>query len=222
MEQPCHKCGQAVEEGVPFCPHCSAPQIRVVVAEAAQGVAVQADGAYAGSGALPASRTVPVLALPMEWSQVVKPCALAALIAAVAMVLGLMVPLIAVLGAGFLAVAFYRRNHPHVAVRAGSGARLGAVCGVFCSGMTAILGALRVAILHEGNAIRNWILDQVRQTAVRFPGPQSQPGLEFMRSPVGLMFMLAFLLVAGAVLLVLLSTLGGALGGALLGRRDKN
>ena len=35
MEQPCYKCGQTVEEGIPFCPHCSAPQIRVVVAEPA-------------------------------------------------------------------------------------------------------------------------------------------------------------------------------------------
>ena len=33
MEQPCYKCRQLVEEGRPFCPHCGAPQIRVLVAE---------------------------------------------------------------------------------------------------------------------------------------------------------------------------------------------
>src|SRR5512146_1503001 len=30
MEHACHKCGAAVEDGVPFCPHCNAPQIRVM------------------------------------------------------------------------------------------------------------------------------------------------------------------------------------------------
>src|SRR5437763_1728658 len=87
-----HKHGGNVEaqEGVPFCPHCSAPQIRVLVAEPtpsplafAPAIAVQ------DSDVLPASQTVPVLALPMQWSQAAKPCALAALVAALLMSLGL-------------------------------------------------------------------------------------------------------------------------------------
>ncbi len=221
MEQPCYKCGQVVEEGVPFCPHCGAPQIRVVIAEPPAVLAVAADGA-AGATALPASQTVPVLALPMQWSRAVKPCALAALISALAMVLKLMVPLIAVLGAGFLAVAFYRRSNPDIALRAGAGARLGALCGIFCSGMTAVLTALRVAILHEGEQIRNILLEGIRQTAARYPDPQFQASLDFMRSPAGLMFMLAGVLFVGVLLFLVLGTFGGTLGGALLGRRDKN
>lgn len=30
MEHACHRCGATIEEGIPFCPSCSAPQIRVV------------------------------------------------------------------------------------------------------------------------------------------------------------------------------------------------
>ena len=220
MEQPCYKCGQVVDEGRPFCPHCAASQIRVVVAEpvpAAKSFA-EADGTPQGQ-ALPASQTVPVLALPVQWSQALKPCALAALIAAVLMVFKLMVPLIAAIGAGFAAVAFYRQQNPATAVTARDGARLGAICGLFCSGMTAILAALRVAVMHEREEIRNTLLEIVRQTAARYSDPQFQASLEFWRSPAGLVLMLTGIAVFGLVALILLGSLGGALGGAVLGRR---
>lgn len=224
MEQPCYKCGQTVEQGTPFCPHCSAPQIRVVIAEPApQPLAFSAAATISqDSDVLPASQTVPLLALPMQWSQTLKPCALAALIAAVAMVLKLVAPLIAVIGAGFLAVAFYRRNSPGVMVRAGAGARLGALCGAFCSAMTAVLGSMRVAFLHEGDQIRRVLLEAVQQTAARYPDPQFQPTLDFMRSSGGMVFMMAVLLVFALLAFLLLGTLGGALGGVVLGQRERS
>ena len=224
MEQPCYKCGQLVDEGRPFCPHCAAPQIRVLIAEPVSTPAPLAEAAATSQAAdtLPASQIVPVLALPMQWSQSAQPCALAALIAAVAIVLKLMVPLIAAIGAGFLAVAFYRRRNPDIALSAPSGARLGALCGLFCSGMTAILAALRIAILHEGGEIRNALLERIQQTAARYPDPQFQAGLDFWRSSAGLTVMMAVLLIFGIVTFLLLGTLGGALGGTILGRRNKD
>jgi hypothetical protein len=224
MERPCYNCGQVVEEGIPFCPHCAAPQIRVMIAEPAPARAPAPDLALlpSESPSLPASQTVPVLAIPMRWSEAVRPCALAALIAALAMVLKLMVPLIAALGAGFLAVAFYRRRNPEVAIHAGAGARLGALCGLFCFAMSAVLGAVRVLILHEGNEIRKMLLEAIQQAAINHPDPQLQPSLDFLRSPGGLVVMLACLLVFGLVMLLILGALGGALGGAVLSRRSRN
>jgi hypothetical protein len=224
MEQPCYKCGQTVEEGVPFCPHCGAPQIRVVVAEAAPSLAGSGGGEAAlvhPSHASP-EQTVSGFDVPASWSQAAKPCALAALIAALAIVLRLMVPLIAALGAGFLAVAFYRRQNPQAAIRAASGARLGAIAGMFCSGMTAVLLALRVLILQEAGEVRNALLEGIRQTAARYPDPQFQASLDFLRSPTGLVFMLVMFLIFGLVVWLILGTLGGALGGAILGRRDRS
>ncbi len=219
MEQPCYKCGQTVEEGIAFCPHCAAPQIRVVIAEPAP---LASAGSAQDSAVLPASQTLPVLALPGRPSQALRACALAALIASILMVLDLMVPLMAVVGAGFLTVALYRRNHPGVTVRAGAGARLGALCGLLCSVMTAGLGALRVVVLREGDAIRKFLLDMVQQTAVRYPDPQLQPGLEWMRSTNGMVFTLAVLVIFGSLAFVLLGSLGGALGSSIFGRRDKS
>ena len=218
MDQPCYKCGQMVEEGRVFCPHCRAPQIRVIMAEP---LAV-ASAAATAQTQLTSSETVPVIAVPMSWNQAAQPCAVAALIAALSMVLQLIVPVIAAIGAGFLAVALYRRRNPHIAIHARTGARLGAICGFFCFGMTAILAALRVAFLHEGGKIRATLLDVIQQQSLRYPDPQLQTTLDFFRSPPGLLLMFVFSLIMALIVFILLGTLGGALGGAGLSRRDRS
>jgi hypothetical protein len=218
MEQPCYKCGQSVEEGIPFCPHCSAPQIRVMIAEPALNPAA----ASLGSATLPASQVLPSIAVPISWSSSLQPCALAALIASVVMVLRLVVPLIAVFGAGFLAVSFYRRRAPEAAIHARSGARLGAICGFLSFGITTVMESVAAIVLHRGEEIRQTILQGIQQAAVRYPDPQMQPTIEFLRSPAGLVLMLIFLLFFAFVVSLLLGSLGGALGGAALGRRDRS
>lgn len=176
----------------------------------------------AGSAGYEATVPAPVLAAPASWSQSVRPCALAAIIAAVTMVLQLVVPLIAILGASFLAVAFYRRSAPTAAIDAKAGVRLGALCGFFCFGFTAILGSMRVVVLHQGGELRQKMLDVVQQAAARYPDPQAQPTWDFMRSPAGLVFLMVMLLVFSFIVFLVLGIVGGALGGAALGRRDKS
>jgi hypothetical protein len=219
MEEPCYKCGQMLEEGRVFCPHCRAPQIRVAVVEP---VAAMPADSPVQPGQLTASETVPIIAVPMRWDQAAQPCAVAAFIAALGMVFRLIVPVIAVIGAGFLAVALYRRRNPEIAVSARTGARLGAICGFFCAGMTAILGAFRVAILHEGGKIRTVLLDALQQQSGRYPDPEFQTSLDFFRSPTGLVLMLVFFFIVALILFILMGMLGGALGGVGMGRRDRS
>ena len=148
MEQPCYKCGQLVEEGRMFCPNCGAPQIRVVLAESA--LAAVDNSITAGTTLTPAE-TVPLIAIPMRWSEAAQPCAVSAVISAVGIALKLINPLIAGIGAGFLAVALYRRRNPQIAVRARSGARIGAIAGFFCAGASGILGTYSC-----GHSARSW------------------------------------------------------------------
>jgi len=220
MDQPCYKCGQAVDEGVPFCPHCTAPQIRVIIAEPVLSPASASVGLQ-GSPAAADRPLVPAIAVPASWSLYAQPCALAALVAAVAMVAKLVVPVIAVFGAGFLAVAFYRRRAPETAIHAKVGARLGAVCGFFCFAMTSILESTAVLVLHQGGEIRRIMTDAIQQTASRYPDPQFQQTLDFMRSPGGMVFMMVFFLIFALAAFLVLGMLGGALGGAVFGRRNR-
>lgn len=223
MEQSCYKCGQAVEEGVAFCPHCSAPQIRVMIAEPAPVPAplADADSTSPHSAVLPAAHTLPVLALPMRWSQTLKPCALAAVVASLLMVLGLN-PFVAMLSVGFLAVVFYRQRQPEIPISAGVGVRLGALGGLLWFGMSFILQGLVVVVLRKGPELREEMLKRMQQTAAGANDPQVQAMIDYFKTPAGLAVLIVIGLVFAFVAALVLGTLGGALGGSLFGRRNKS
>jgi len=223
MEQPCYKCGQAVEEGIPFCPHCSAPQIRVVITEPAPLAAAAADPATSShSDILPAAPSVPALALPVRWSHAVAPCALAALVSLLLMFLGLNV-LVALVSAGFLAVIFYRQRQRGIAIRAGSGARLGALSGLFYFGVLSLLGTLAASLPDVRTKIRGQIIENAQKWAASRPGdPQVQAALDQLKTPQGLIMILIIAAVVLFVLSLALGALGGALGGSFFGRHDKS
>jgi len=222
MDHPCHKCGHSIEDGKPFCSQCGAPQIRVavpeVLAEATPEGVVSVRELDRDAG--PSVPGIPVAALPGSETHTLQPCALAAVVALGLTALGLN-PFVASLGAGFLAVAFYRRRGSGTSIRSGSGARLGAVSGVLFFAMSTALELLAVALLHKGAEIRGQMLDKVQQAAARYPGPEVQPFLDFVKSPDGFAIMMAASVIFGLLAFVVLGSCGGALGAALLGRRDR-
>jgi hypothetical protein len=222
MDHPCHKCGHSVEDGKPFCSQCGAPQIRVAVPETLAEATPQGDG---GVRALdrevgPNASVIPDGSLPGSETHALRPCALAAVVALGLTALGLN-PFVASLGAGFLAVAFYRRRGPGTSVRSGSGARLGAFSGLLFFGMSTVLELLAVALLHKGAEIRAQMLDKVQQATARYPGPEVQPFLDFVKSSDGFAVMMVASVIFGLLAFVVLGSCGGALGAALMRRRDR-
>jgi hypothetical protein len=223
MEQPCYKCGVAVEEGTPFCPHCSAPQIRVMVAEPAQApadlssISINAQG----EATLPASQTVPVLALPMQWSGTVRPCALAALVASLLMVLGLY-PFVAMVAVGFMAVLFFRQRVPGTAIKTGAAAGIGAISGLLWFGLSAVLETSLTIFLHKGPELRSELLSRIDQAASQTTDPQVLAMFDRIKSPGGLEIMIVCAFLFALVAAVALASAGGMLAGALLGRRPKS
>ena len=211
-----------MEEGRPFCPHCGAPQIRVLIAEPAGATIPTAEAAAIPqmSAGLPASQTVPVLAVPMQWSQALKPCTLAAGVASLLMLLGLN-PFVGMVSVGFLAVVFYRQGRPQASIRPGTGVRLGALSGLICFAMASIVEAMLVLVLHRGSEIRQALLTAINQAAARTSDAQALAMFEHFRSPEGLEFLMVFGLLFGLVAAIVLSALSGALGGAVLGPRRK-
>jgi hypothetical protein len=222
MEQPCYKCRQAVEEGVAFCPHCSAPQIRVVIAEPAPpSLAFAAAGESQDLPVLPASQTLPVLALPMQWSQALRPCALAALVASLLMFMGLNL-FVAMFSVGFLAVVFYRQRRREIMIKATAGAGLGALGGLLWFAMSSVLEAMMVILLHKGPELRNELIVRIQQAASQTSDPQVQAVFERLKTQGGLEVLMLTGLVFAFLASIVLGGLGGALGGAILGRRDRS
>ena len=173
------------------------------------------------SDSLPTSETLPVLAVPMGWSQALKPCALAAVVASVLMGLGLN-PLVAMVSVGFLAVIFYRQGRPTDVIRAASGARLGALSGLLWFAMSAILEVMAVLVLHKGPEVQKFLSDAIEQASKRTSDPQTLAMFERFKTPEGHEFLMLFFLVMGFLTAVILAAIGGALCGAILGRRNKS
>jgi hypothetical protein len=221
MDHPCYKCGHSIEDGKAFCSQCAAPQIRVASPEP---VALSVAGDVASSDlpvfsldarGVPGSSSlgVPALSAGIEWRRAIRACAIAAFIAALLMALGLMVPLLAVLGAGFLGVTLYRRQNPVWNITAQSGAQIGAVCGLLFFGMAAVFESLAVALFHAGGQVRQKMLEAVQQAASRSTDPQVQAAFDRLKTPEGI----AAMLVLGMVFLLVVSIAAGSVAGALTG-----
>jgi hypothetical protein len=215
MEQPCYKCGQAVEEGTPFCPHCSAPQIRVVIPDPPE--------ASAASDAM--QNVQPIATVPgdamvtLRFASAMRPCVIAAMLGALSVFLGLAFPA-AALGAGFLAVALYRWRTAGP-VRAGLGAQLGAISGILCFGILAAFASLAATVPDLRGKLRDQFLELIQKAAESRPGnAQVQVVLEQIKTPEGFIMVLIIWSVLLLIFSIILATLGGALGGAILSRRD--
>jgi len=223
MEQPCYKCGQSVEQGVPFCPHCAAPQIRVVIAEPAPPpLAFAAATTSPDPAVLPAAQTVPILALPMQWSQAFKPCALAALVAFLIGLLSQSV-MVAMLAAGFLAVIFQSRRRSGIPPRASEAAKLGALAGILCFGILSSVIAFGATVPDIRTKMQGEYIENAQKVASWFPAnPDIQASIDRLKTPRGFARALTEACVFLFFLSIVVAGLGGILGGAILGRRDKS
>src|SRR5579859_4275119 len=223
MDQPCYKCGQLVVEGRPFCPHCLAPQIRVMVAEpVAASVPPIHETIHPDSVSLSASETVPILAVPMGWPRALKSCTLASVAALVLMLLGLNL-VVATFSVGFLSVVFYRQGQPSPGLKPGIGLRLGALGGTICFGITAAFIAIAATVPDFRAKMHQQILENAGRWAGSHPGdPQIQAALDQLNTPEG--FVTA--MIVGGILMLVLSIVLGGLGGSLaavtLGRRQRS
>ena len=157
----------------------------------------------------------------MSWSHALRPCALAAMVAILLVGLGLY-PVVAILAAGVLAVAFYHRRSAGTVIKAAIGARLGALTGLLCFAMSAILETLIVVVFHKGAELQKGMLQVIQQQASRTGDPQVLAIFAYLKTPPGLRMMMFSAVVFGFFASIILAALGGAVAGAFLGRRDRS
>lgn len=225
MDHLCYKCGHSIEEGKPFCPQCGAPQIRVAMPEVeAPPVAGNISSSVAANDVpmLPPPLGAPVLSSGIEWPRAIRACAIAALISLLVMTVRLMVPPLAMLAAGCLAVILYQRRNPAWRVDARCGAQLGAVTALFSSGVLAIFSAIIFAVLRAGGEIRQQVLDGLQQVASRSNDPQMQATLDLLKKPEGLADKLILAMVGFLLISIAAGSLAGALTGAFISRRNRH
>jgi hypothetical protein len=161
------------------------------------------------------------LATRIDWAQALPAAALAGLIAALLMLTPLVAFGLGLLIGGSLSVVFYRRRSPGANITPGIGSRLGMASGVLGGCIFAVLLSVRTVMLHQWGQVREKVIDLVAQAAARNPDPQAQQALEFFKTDQGIALLVSSALVVTLVAFVIFSGLGGALGAALLRRRQR-
>jgi hypothetical protein len=222
VEHPCYQCKATVEEGIPFCPHCNAPQIRVFGGGVPESGTLEP--AFSGVQHPESQSHIHTSAVTgMVWPQALPAAIQAGLIGAFLMI----IPVAASFGlgmfsAGFLAVLFYQRRVFNAPLTSGLGARLGALSGMFGFGIFGVLTAIETLVFHSGGELRQALIQAVEQAAARNSDPQAQQMLQYLRSPQGLALVMIFGLLFMFLLFVVLSSLGGVLGSAMLRRKQRS
>jgi hypothetical protein len=224
MQEYCHRCGGELpaRDGIsPFCPHCGSPQIYL------QDYEQQSGGAEADTtGAIPPPRPQQV-----EWKTAIR-CA--ALVAGVAVGLGVvsqrvqvisLLSLLWTISGSMIALALYQRRRPLAWMDAGVGARIGLVVGlalVACLGIAWAVGGLVARYgLHSlagfDAELTRTIHDAFEKAAAMAPQPPETQ--RFWFSPEFRAGMMLFGFGMVSTFLLILSTVGGAVGGFVRMRR---
>jgi hypothetical protein len=220
MHEFCHRCGGELPAGdglLPFCPHCGAPQIYLLEHEQAP---VGAEGESTGGAPPPRLQQV-------EWKTAIRCAGLVAGIAGVLSLVAMEAPRLSLLSwlwtisGSLITLALYQKRRPLAWMDASIGARIGMVAGFgLVMGLavsTAVAGLVARYALHSMGDFDAQLTEQLHtqiEHAVA-ANPQQSDVLKYLYSPefrAGMM-LAGFAMISGFVLLV--STVGGALGGFL-------
>ena len=213
----CHRCSGVVEEEASFCPHCAAPQLRVVPPEVA---AETADGPIHSF-----SRDRRAI----DWQKVIR------LALWIAIPVGFVAPFFfpLVIAGPIVLISLYQRRRPGSAPMDGkAGFRIGALLGLLAAYVSAFgLAGWQIVerySLHQGSALDAQFALQVQQSAEAtqrmaqsntMNAQQARAMLDFFLSPDGRVTYAFFYTAVLAAGIVLLAGLGGMLG-ARLARRS--
>ena len=217
MEHACHKCGTGVEDGIPFCKHCGAPQIRVPGIEPAATASPILSDTEATLPSLPAALPV-IPSTGVQWSHALPAAALAGAFSLFALVIPLAVFGPAFLAGGALSVILYRRHAKDRIPSPADGAQIGAASGGFGFLFLTILVVAK--LVYSPDELRQPMLERIAQAGHSYDAQRLQQMQEFIKSPQGLAILVGFGLLMLFVIFVAGSSIGGALYATWLRKRS--
>jgi hypothetical protein len=130
-----------------------------------------------------------------------------------------------ILGAGALSASLYQKNVPNTVVTPGMGMKIGALAGLFGFLINGILTTLTFVLFRASTDFRQALQEQMNKQMAASPDPKAQQAMQQMmdwiNTPAGMGVFLVVIMVVLAVVFVLFSAAGGALGVSMFGRRPQ-
>lgn len=221
MHESCHRCGGELISGdgrSPFCPHCGAPQI--YLPESSESNSIDVNNS---TGVLP-----PPPPQEVEWKTAILCALLVALIGAILSAISTKLPAFSFINwlwtvsASVVALGIYQRRRPEARMDASVGARIGILVGLTLIASIGLTMATAGLVARFGlNSMGEFDKELHAQIAkAASANPQSADIMKYLYSPefkAGIM-LAGFSMLSG--LIMILSTLGGAVGGLLRTRRS--
>jgi hypothetical protein len=198
-----------VEDGRPFCPQCRAPQIHVQVPDRGPAAAQQSSTHSSADEFSPEILQAPHPAPPLGIAGILdKAIATRAAVKAgvIGFFLGMLIPFVAIVVAGGLAVFFYRRESGFV-LPAALASRIGGAAGVVAVAIQSLFFTIYIFIFHR----QQEYVDSVTRFVHTVGGDASvsdiQASIRSLFTPAGLIVTLIFVMIVA----VILASAGGAL-----------
>jgi len=227
MQQSCHRCGGDLPSGpdvTPFCPHCGSPQLYLQ----------DYDRPILAPDSIPQDTTGAAPPPPpqqIDWQTAIRCAALVSAVSAILSLLAAKIDILSVLStltilsASLITVGLYQRRRPGSRMDASIGARIGLVAGLILVVALTLAGVISglVArfVFHSMSTFDIEITRQLHSQLDRMAAANPLPPelVHYFLTPdfrAGMMLSgIAFV----AVMLLLFSTLGGAVSGLLRTRR---
>jgi hypothetical protein len=231
MQEFCHRCGGELPEGhgeSPFCPHCGTPQLFLALEN--QSVETGGEPALAADGTPSTGRTPPPPPQQVEWKTAIR-CALLVAGIGSALSLGSMrvdvltpVSLMWIVFASLITLGLYQKRRPAAWMDVRVGMRIGLVVGVCMAlglgAVAAVSGVVARFGLHSMGTFDSAMSSQLQEAIRRSTTPVPPDMLGLIKSPEFRAAMMLGLFAFLSACLLLMSALGGALGGMLKMRRS--
>lgn len=239
MDHTCYRCHAEIPESTAFCPHCGAPQIRVVTPETeAQQPPPTAEHPeapgqvlpppppagpppypYWGQGTTSPPQQPGIIRWDLAWKGALLSGIGAAVLSAIPFVsLGCCLWMLC---AGAFSVALYRKQVPGTLITPGMGMRLGALAGVFGFVANAIVSTL--SLVSQRTNFRQAMEEQMHKQMAGNTDPKVQQMvqnmLDWMSTPQGEATLIVMFLVIFGIVFVVLTAAGGAIGASMFGPR---
>jgi len=217
MEPVCHRCGGAVQELSPFCPHCGAPQLRYEAPEEAAPAPAAPQRSARGPDSI-------------HWRDAIRSAAIIAVpVGLLSSRLGLQgIWAVWLIAGGFMVISIYRRRTMTLPTGR-MGWRIGLVLGLFTAVIANVVDGVSLVVqrfaLHQGA-----VLDKTYQQAVEMtnkmyaqmfpnPSPEVVAGIarwqHFMSTPEAAAAMILVNAAGMAIFMLIFGAAGGALGARL-------
>jgi disulfide bond formation protein DsbB len=127
------------------------------------------------------------------------------------------------LGAGAVAVSLYQRRVPDTLITAGMGMKLGALAGVFAFVIHAVVSTVSFVAFRSSSEFRRALQEQMDKQIANSSDPKAQEIMrqmfDWINTPQGMATFMVLILVVLAVMFVVFTAAGGALGASMFGKR---